>query len=400
MSNLLAGLAMALGGGLKGYLQGKDLQRQQRLEEEERKRRDAMDRRREEMENARMFQDGFVPRGSMSADDQGAMTPGTQDAVMKSIEAALAFGRGPAGMPETASKLGEATETPWMMQQRRYTPVPGTNLDFDITKGQDWQDTLALERQVGQERRQRANAQAQEDRKRFEDAQRERETAGYIQGALGGDPGARAQAMARGVSPSVFAPIPGSEADRNRIRFQTDEDIRKGRALADARGAGMPRLTATAQRELDNTAAFLVEIDRAIQDVERAPEAFSWAMGPARKVLPFGQYYGREMDERGPTNYRNARRGYAASISAERLAKAGVATTTQELENLRPYLTETDVVGPKQALENLQYLRRAALEKLNIKRQSYGLEPIVIGGAEEDEMDRLERGFQASGVVR
>lgn len=349
MSNLLAGLALALGGGLQGYAQGKELQRRARMEEEEARRRD---------EDRKALAEERKAQGLR--DDQRLVAQLAEDGVFR--------GQRPTGQMTIGALGASMFPTFTIDNDKRYKDL-GSGLYQDFALSRPGQ-------QIGREQA----ARRLRSEERLAETQQQAELARMIESGIGGDLGGRAGAMARGANPAIFAPrdpVEGSPQWRQNQQFLTDEKIRAARAEAEARGIGRPRLTATAQRELDNTTAFLAEIDRAIQAVENAPDAFSWSMGPARKILPFGQYYGREMDERGPTRYRDARRGYASSISTERLQKAGVATTASELENLRPYLTETDVVGPKQALENLQNLRRAALEKLNIKRESYGMEPMV-----------------------
>lgn len=430
MSNLLTGLAMALGGGLKGYMQGKELQRQQILEDEDRKRREAMDRRREEMENARMFQDGFVPHGSMSAQDQGAMTPGTQDAVMKSIEAALAMGRGFTGMPEAAPKLGDATETPWKMAQRQYTPVPGTNLDFDVTKGQDWQDTLSVERQVGQERRQRATAQAQEDRQRFMQAQREREMAGLFEQAAKGDQTAIAQLRSMGANTGDLSPIPGTQAAKNWETFKANLHDRQssgyngmvvqtdqGSALVDPRtgavrlltmpdGSTMqPRPAATAQRKIpSSTSMKLSEYATLDQTTSNAIAAMEQAMaggknptGPIKGRMsavmdPLGMLSDEEMQSQG---------GLALVASEIRRMMSGGQIPEDEAKYLDRFIPSRNL-DERSALKKLHDLRTwlaarrmQALDDLEMSGYDVsGFQRPAMPAPSAPQGDELEQNFQ------
>lgn len=165
MSNLLAGLALALGGGLQGYAQGKELQRRARMEEEEQAARRQREARQDEINNLNLFAQGFTKRGATPTEDLGYMTPGTKDALTRSVEAALAIGSGNyGGMAEAGSKLGEATETPWTYGQRRYTPVAGTEYEYDETRSDAYQKALDREQDASNRRQARRDKAADQDR--------------------------------------------------------------------------------------------------------------------------------------------------------------------------------------------------------------------------------------------
>lgn len=127
MSNLLTGLALALGGGLQGYARGKEMQRQARLEEEEQAARRKREEEQRTIQRLSLARDGIYADADVP-DAPAALSQETENEVAR----LLGMGLGAAGRQAPSGNVD------WQASPRFQALIPG--FKQDVTRTKEWQD--------------------------------------------------------------------------------------------------------------------------------------------------------------------------------------------------------------------------------------------------------------------
>lgn len=325
---LLAGLAAALGGGIRGYGEAQQINFRNKLMEEESRQRAEYNR--------------------LIAEERRRANERQEDeATARMAERGVFRGQAPTGKM-ALGVLGDSVVPRFEIDNtKRFTQIsPDLYQDFTLSGA----GRAISERQAKAKERSDAN---------FETRRGQQELASFIQQGFRGDDAARAQARARGFSGAFEQnPVVGSEPWREAERFKTNEAIRQGRALAEARGGG------GGGRALPSTmAAKLAAYEGILSSAGGADEALSGAMKEG--VNTTGFFLGRASPVLRGLGRLNPKAVSAqaalANVSSEIMKqRSGGAVTPQEFERLEPFLpskNEDEAVALQKLRDLTQYLK-------------------------------------------